>query len=133
MEKIILQFLEDKPQFFIPVTLILALIFFFVFVVKNHEFFAQLFRRNNEEKIKKFEFYRESLGKKDKLLKQTLKHEIRVMAFADMVGYYLNGKRRRLFLAYYNELRDEIPLRLFLILFKNSKIMNGIIHLKTAR
>ncbi len=133
MGEIILRFLEDYPQFFIPVASMLALIAPSVFVVKNHQFFSRLFRRNNEEKIRKFEFYQENLGKKDKLLKKVLKHEIMVMAFVDMVGYYLNGKQRRLFLAYYNELKDEIPLRLFLVLFKNSKIKDGAIHLKVTR
>jgi len=77
-----------------------------------------------EKRIASLKNNLENLKDDNSLLKDVIENEIEILSFANVFGYHWPKAKRKIFLKFFDKVKDEVSLRSFKLLFANSTIID---------
>ncbi|KKL66558.1 hypothetical protein LCGC14_2143750, partial [marine sediment metagenome] len=86
-----------------------------------------------EKRIASLKNNLENLKDDNSLLKDVIENEIEILSFANVFGYHWPKAKRKIFLKFFDKVKDEVSLRSFKLLFANSTIIDDGVAVEPSK
>jgi len=111
------------------VIIVMVVVAFLKIIRENYDFFTNRFKFDHRKKIDRLKQNLNDINENDELFRSILEHEINNYVFASSIGYYLEKSKQEDYLRFYDLVKEKISLKDFKVIFRNSKIWEGIINI----
>ncbi len=101
------------------------------FIRENHSFLAGKLRTDYNKKIDFLKTNKNNLNENNELLRSIMEYQIDNYIFINTTGFFLSKEKQADFLKFYDLVKSELLLKDFKFIYENSKIEDGLIHIKT--
>lgn len=118
----------------VPIAVVAIILFIIMkFIKEYYSFFNDLFKTDYNKKISESKEMVNQLNDGNELLKNIANHQIENFVFSNSTGLTLTKNKQKDYLRLFKVLKNEITMDELNILYKNSFIVDNILHVKKSR